>query len=146
MRATTKNHLFTAAWAVVALSVLHIARPVAVSGQENGSIRATASVLPAEAAWVAQDVTTRMVSDVVARVAVEVADVAMAPAIEGADVASGPAITETVAPLAVGPQPAATRGLAESLELLRAEEGGVVAWVRNQDRRSATLTVAHLGN
>lgn len=128
MRTHGHATLLTASLMVAALGACHIARPVAVSAQASASLRVSATVVRAEAAWSGHEMTQALVHS------------AAAEALVASAATRGAEATGTVA-IDGGPS---THGWADA----SVERDGTVAWLEPApvSATERTVVVAHLGS
>ena len=122
MSAHTPGNPLRTALAVAALAIFHSATPLAVSAQTRAAVRASATVVHADAAWTAHDLTRAVLHT-----------------------AAGRAGTGTIAPPPDGfAQPWTTPDTTP----FRTERNGTVVWVRPATGGDGPtlVTVAHLGS
>ena len=124
MRTHTPHNVLGTALAVLALGFFHSATPVAVSAQARASLTASATILPADAAWTGHELTE----------AVRTAALADSGATTGASFANLAGTT------------AATFSPDDGV--VRMERDGTVVWVRptTPDDDRTLVMVAHLGS
>jgi hypothetical protein len=143
MARQSQKQMFPMLALAVGILVSHLAMPAALFAQNSATMRVSVNVLPATAAWEAQELQVGAVQHLIDDLAVAADGSAQGGAASGAgDVSPVTAVaTAPVAPM--GTARARTR---DGIEDYRREERGTVVWLDRPLSHQAQVTVAHLAN